>query len=151
MGYKHILREYVDSDSTADMEMLACLTDDFVHKVEEAHPDLVETFLRKLKVYIHPLRDRKCAEYVVSLFKNKDGTTGAHWDYETTTKVMESKGFSFEPEAWFYSLNRAYSDHYNNEFSDSIYIELAKDFLDDVDVSLTPIEKAERYIKAMMY
>ena len=150
MDYKRILREYVDSDSTADMEMLACLTDDFVHKVEEAHPDLVETFLRKLKVYIHPLRDRKCAEYVVSMFKNKDGSTGAHWDYDTTTKVLEAKGYDYEPCAWYWALNMIYSDYYTKEFSDSVYIELAKDFLDDPD-SPTGLEKSERYIKAMMY
>jgi len=150
MDYKRILREYVDSDSTADMEMLACLTDDFVHKVKEAHPEIAEDYLKKLAVYIHPLRDRKCAEYVVSKFKNKDGTTGAHWDYETTTKVLEAKGYDFEPCAWYYSLNMIYSDYANKDFSDSTYIELAKDFLEDPDAP-SSTEKAERYIKAMMY
>ena len=150
MDYKRILREYVDSDSTEDMEMLACLTDDFVHKVEEAHPDLVEDFLKKLAVYIHPLRDKKCVEYVLSKFKNKDGTEGAHWDYETTTKVLEAKGYDFDAPTWAYTLNMVYSDYYNKEFSDSIYVELAKDFLSDPDAP-SGTEKAERYIKAMSY
>ena len=150
MHYKEIVRAYVESNDPAEMEMLTTLTEDFLHKVKEMHPDWVKNYLWTLKVYLHPLDDRERAEYIVSMFKNKDGSEGAHWDYETTTKVLESKGYDLNPCIWFYGLNMIYSDYYNKEFSDSVYIELAHDFLMDKDAP-SPKEKAEKYIRAMMF
>lgn len=150
MGYKHIVRQYVESNDPVEMEMLTTLTNEFVHKVNEKHPDMVEDYLHKLKMYLHPLKDKECAESVVGMFKNKDGSSGAHWDYDTTSKVLEAKGYDFEKPTFYYVLNMIYSDYYNDDFSDPIYIELAKDFLSDPD---TPkgTEKAEKYIRAMMF
>jgi len=151
MGYKHIVRQYVESNDPVEMEMLTTLTDEFVHKVNEKHPDMVDDYIHKLKMYLHPLSDKDCAAHVVSMFKNKDGSSGAHWDYDTTTKVMEAKGYNFEPQVWMWALNMIYSDYYNPDFSDSVYIGLAYDFLTDVDVHMTSTEKAEKYIRTFMF
>lgn len=150
MNYKEIVRAYVESNDPVEMEMLTTLTDDFVHKVKEHHPDMVKDYLWSLMVFLHPLDGQERAEYIVGMFKNKDGSEGAHWDYETTTKVMESKGYNFSPCVWYYALNMIYSDYYNKEFSDSVYIQLAYDFLMDKDAP-SPKEKAEKYIRAMMF
>lgn len=150
MNYKEIVKAYVESNDPVEMEMLTELTNDFVYKVKEHHPELVKDYLWGLKVYLHPLEDRERAEYIVSMFKNKDGSEGAHWDYDTTTKVMETKGYSLSPCVWYYALNMIYSDYYNKEFSDSVYIQLAYDFLMDKDAP-SPKEKATKYIRAMMF
>ena len=150
MYYKDIVRAYVESNDPVEMEMLTTLTDDFIHKVKEHHPELVKDYLWSLKVYIHPLEDRERAEYVVSMFKNKDGSEGAHWDYDTTTKVLETKGYDMNPTCFYWAINMVYSDYYNKEFSDSTYVELACDFLKDKDAP-SPKEKAEKYIRAMMF
>lgn len=150
MYYKEIVRDYVESNDPAEMEMLTTLTDEFVSKVREHHPELVRNYLWSLKVYLHPLDDRERAEYLVSMFKNKDGSEGAHWDFDTTKKVLESKEYDFSPCVWYWALNMIYSDYYNKEFSDSVYIQLAHDFLMDKDAP-SPKEKATKYIRAMMF
>lgn len=151
MHYKEIVRDYVESNDPVEMEMLTSLTDDFVNKVKEKDPDLVHNYLWSLKMYLHPLKSKDCAESVVKMFKNKDDTTGAHWDYETTTKVLEAKSYPFEEPTWYFVLNMIYSDYYNREFSDSTYIQMAHDFLTDPDMKISATEKAERYIRAMMF
>ena len=151
MHYKEIVRDYVESNDPVEMEMLTVLTDEFVHKVKEIKPELVDSYLWSLKMYLHPLKSKECAESVVKMFKNKDDTTGAHWDYETTTKVLDAKEYSFDEPTWYYALNMIYSDSYNREFSDSVYIQMAHDFLTDPDMKMSATEKAEKYIRAMMF
>lgn len=151
MHYKEIVREYVESNDPVEMEMLTTLTDEFIHKVKDIKPELVDKYLWNLKMYLHPLKSRECAESIVAMFKNRDGSEGEHWDYDTTTKVLESKGYDFDACSWYWALNRSYSDYYNKEFSDSMYIELAVDFLTDPDSRYPAKERAERYIRTFMF
>ena len=77
--------------------------------------------------------------------KNKDGSMGEHWNYDTTTKVLEAKGYDFKPCDWYYVLNMVYSDYYKAGRTDDTYVEMAYDFLNDVD---GPKHKAKKW--AMM-
>lgn len=77
-------------------------------------------------------------------------TMGEHWNYDTTEKVLYSKGYDFDDADWYYALNMIYSDYYKYKSgrSDDTYIELAHDFLSDSDA---PKNKAKRYFLAMCY
>ena len=107
---------------------------------------MVDKFLMKVDLLVNPHFTKETAKYVVSMMDNKDGSKGEHWNYETTTKVLETKGWDFNPCDWYYTLNMIYSDYYKSGRSDDVYVDLAKDFLDDID---GPDDKAKRYYLAM--
>lgn len=146
MGYKELIKKFIDDASEEDMEMLTCKTDKFVEEVREKHPEMVDKFLLKLELLLNPSFSKDTAKYAVAKMKNKDGTTGEHWDYATTTKVLESKGYDFKPCDWYYVLNMIYSDYFKSGRSEDTYIEMAHDFLSDED---SPENKAKKYYKAM--
>lgn len=146
MGYKELIKKFIDDASEEDMEMLTCKTDKFVEEVREKHPEMVDKFLLKLELLLNPSFSKETAKYAVAKMKNKDGTMGEHWDYATTTKVLESKGYDFKPYDWYYVLNMIYSDYFKSGRSDETYIEMAHDFLSDED---SPENKAKKYYKAM--
>lgn len=148
MRYAELIKKYVDDATEEDMEMLTHKTDKFVEEVREHHPDLVEHYLMKVDLILNPHFSKETSKYAVSKLKNKDGTTGEHWNYETTSKVLESKGYDFKHCDWYYVLNMIYSDYYKTGRSDDTYIELACDFLDDKDA---PEDKAKKYYKAMLH
>lgn len=148
MTYKELIKKFIDDASEEDMEMLTCKTDKFVEEVREKHPEMVEKFLLKLELVLSPTFSKETAKYAVAKMKNKDGTTGEHWDYSTTTKVLESKGYDFKPCDWYYVLNMIYSDYFKSGRSDETYIEMAHDFLSDED---SPENKAKKYWRAMHY
>jgi hypothetical protein len=146
MTFKELMDRYVHDLDNDDMEHLTHKIDWFVEEVREKDSELADKFLMKVDLLINPHFTRDTAEYVVSKFENKDGTTGEHWDYETTTKVLDSKGYDFRPCDWYVALNMIYSDFYRSGRSDETYIEMAYDFLNDKDA---PDDKMKRYYKAM--
>lgn len=143
MTFKELIDTYIHDLSDDDMNMLTHKINHFVEKVRERAPELVDKFLMKVDIIVNPHFTRETAEYVVSKMKNKDGTTGEHWSYDTTTRVMDG---DFHEADWYYVLNMIYSDYYKSGRTDETYIGLAKDFLDDADA---PEGKAKRYYKAM--
>ena len=148
MRYAELIKKHIDDATEEDMELLTTKTDKFVEEVREHHPDLVEHYLMKVDLILNPHFSSETAKYAVSKLKNKDGTTGEHWSYETTCKVLSDKSFDFKRCDWYYVLNMIYSDYYKTGRSDETYIELAYDFLEDKDA---PEDKAKRYYKAMLH
>lgn len=144
--FKYLVEEYARDADTSVMEMLTCKIDWFVGKVMEKDKDLAEHFIMKVDLLLSPHFNKETAEYVVGCFENKDGSKGQHWTYDQTTSVLKSKGYYFEEADWYYVLNMIYSDYYKNGRTDDTYIELAHDFLDDVDA---PEGKAKKYYLAM--
>lgn len=142
MGYRELIKKYIDHASEHDMEMLTCKTDKFVEEVREHHPEMVDKFLMKIDFILNPDFTKESAKYVVGKMKNKDGTVGEHWNYDTTTKVLEAKGYHFKPCDWYYVLNMIYSDYYKQGRTDDTYVEMAYDFLADVD---GPEHKAKKW------
>lgn len=145
--YRKVLKKYIDSAQNADMEVLADLTESFIHKMSETNPEQVEGFLKELVLYIEPFANRKNAVAVVQNMKNDDGSAGPHWDYDTVSKVAEENEIDCVPE-FYYVLNMVYSDYYCKNYTDSDYIRMAVQFLDDKD---GPRDKAVRYYRAMRY
>jgi hypothetical protein len=147
-SFKEIVYKYGRDGKTESMEKLTEMVDEFIEDVKENHHDKVVEFLVQVDLLLNPHFTKHSAYYVVSKFENKDGSIGEHWNRETTDKVLESKGYDFNPCDWYYVLNMMYSDYYKSGRSDETYIELACDFLSDKDA---PHDKAKKYYKAMHY
>lgn len=147
MTFQQLIDKYGRDGDIETMEHLTHKVDHFVEEVREKHPEMVEYFLIKIDLLLNPHFSKESSKYAVSKLKNKDGTTGEHWNKETTDRVLEAKGYDFNYCDWYYVLNMIYSDYYKSGRSDDTYIELAYDFLEDKDA---PEDKAKRYYKAML-
>jgi len=146
MTYKEIVVKLSDTATRADMEELTEITDEFIEGMRKSHPEDVQKLLMKIDLLLNPMFTRETAEYAVSKMKNEDGTEGGHWDYDTTTSVLKSKGYDFNPCDWYYVLNMVYSDYFTKDQPDDYYFKLAYDFLKDKDA---PAGKAKKYFLAM--
>lgn len=147
MKYREIVNDFVNSEDPVDMVKLTEITEKFIDEVKDTNPDLVHRFMMKLKMYKHPFKNRERAEYAVGCLKNEDGSTGEHWDYDTTSKIAEKYGIESKPK-FYYVLNMVYSDFYEPGKPDSEYVKEALKFIGDKDA---PYDKVERYYRAMNY
>lgn len=81
---------------------------------------------------------------------NEDGSFGGHWTLEQTTSVAKNNGVEFDhfnEYDWCYVMNMLYSDYYGSIPNEtSVYLKMAKKFLDDKDAK---DGKAYRYWLAM--
>lgn len=143
--YTEIVKKLAENATKADMETLTELTGNFLEKIREKEPE-VDKLITKIDLMLNPDFTKETAEYAVSKMKNEDGTEGGHWDYETTTSVLKSKGYDFNPCDWYYVLNMVYSDYFSKDQPDEYYFKLAYDFLKDKDA---PHGKAKKYFLAM--
>lgn len=147
--FSAIVNEYYRDADPDDMERLTKIVDCLFADVKETDPDLYHKYIVKIKLANKCIPwDKDQAEYAVEKMKNKDGTTGEHWSYYETSKVLNSKGFNFNPADWYYVLNMTYSDKYKQGKTSEDYIDDAYMFLDDIDA---PKDKAKRYYLAMGY
>ena len=143
--YTEIVKKLAENATKADMETLTELTGDFLEKIRAKEPE-VDKLITKIDLMLNPDFTKETAEYAVSKMKNEDGTEGCHWDYDTTTSVLKSKGYDFNPCDWYYVLNMVYSDYFAKDQPDDYYFKLAYDFLKDKDA---PVGKAKKYFLAM--
>lgn len=143
--YTEIVKKLSENATKADMETLTELTGDFLEKIRPKEPE-VDKLITKIDLMLNPYFTKETAEYAVSKMKNEDGTEGGHWDYDTTTSVLKSKGYDFNPCDWYYVLNMIYSDYFAKDQPDDYYFKLAYDFLKDKDA---PVGKAKKYFLAM--
>ena len=148
MSFEKIVREYAKDSDTEDMNRLTHKIDWFTEKVREKDPVLVDHFLMKVDLLLNPHFTKETAGYAVSMMKNKDGTMGEHWNYDETTSVLRDSKLPFEEADWYYTLNMIYSDYYKSDKSTKNYVEMASDFLSDMDA---PECKAKKYYLAMHY
>lgn len=139
--FQKLIDEYGRDSDIEKMEMLTNKIDCFVEAVREHDPELVDLFLVKVDLLLNPHFTKETAKYAVSKMKNKDGTTGEHWSYETTSKVLKNKSYDHHDADWYYTLNMIYSDFYKQGRSDDTYIELACDYIDDVDAPEDKVKK----------
>lgn len=146
MTFKEIITKYIGNLDIDDMDRLTTKINHFVEEVHKIDSRLADKFLMKVDCLVNPHFTRDTAEYAVSKLKNRDGSTGEKWGYEETTRVLNSKGYTFNPADWYYVLNMTYSDKYKQGKSSEDYIEDAYMFLDDIDA---PHDKAKRYYLAM--
>lgn len=147
-SFKEVVFKHGRDGKTEVMEALTEMMDDFVEEVREHHKEKAEEFVAMVDLLLNPHFTKETAKYAVSKMKNKDGSIGEHWSRETTDRVLEAKGYDFNPCDWYVALNMIYSDYYKSGRSDDTYIELAYDFLADED---GPKDKMKKYYRAMHY
>lgn len=146
MTFKELITKHIGSLDVDDMDRLTSKISHFVEEVHKVDSRLADKFLMKVDLLVNPHFTQETAEYAVSKMKNRDGSTGEKWNYNETTKVLNSKGYTFNPADWYYALNMTYSDKYKQGKTSEDYIEDAYMFLDDIDA---PHDKAKRYYLAM--
>lgn len=88
--------------------------------------------------------DADMYEEAVTLFDNKDGSKGAHWDIET---IKSKSGIDFDSKDYTlydyaYITNMLYSDFSNVFTETSYYLKMAKSYLEDSDYYSEPSERA---------
>lgn len=142
-----LMRDFVDHGTTEDMVMLGKMVAGFVADVEAEHPEKVERLLHRMSCYLAPFKCKARVVAIVAKFKNEDGTTGPHWDYDTVAKVAEGEGVA-DVNLFYYVLNMIYSDYYHSTFTDKDYIRMAKQFCQDKDA---PADKALKYYRMTNY
>ena len=87
-------------------------------RVTEINPSMAEMWLSKLEPMMWDnYLSRAEADKVVALFKNADGTIGAHWPFEQFRQAVENVGGEMNDEpsynnfALWVVANMLYSDH----------------------------------------
>jgi hypothetical protein len=147
--FKNLMDQYVKVSSQDDMERLVDVLDHLFHYLMENNSEVYNKFITKVKLSNkHIPWDRQQAEKAVKCMKNKDGTTGEHWNWEQTTDVLHKKGLEYTEATWYVALNMVYSDYMSQDMNLDSYIRLACDFLDDEDA---PDHKMKVYWVAMNY
>lgn len=133
--FKEFMDNYGRVSSVDDMERLSDVIDHLFCYLKDHHPDIYHKYITKVKLTNkHAPWDKEQAELAVSKMKNKDGSEGEHWNYDQTSEVLRKKGYDHDEAEWYYVLNMVYSDYYSPNFSTDIYVELACDIIDDIDV-----------------
>ena len=127
---KRLVKTIIEKGNKEDMQVLEDVFFDLIDNIhDEDDYKHIERKLIKL-VYKDHFSEEKAKE-IVSKFENKDGTSGEHWDYETTSSLAKS----YNKADWYIVLNMMWSDFYNKRFETDDYISLACDWLDDKDAT----------------
>jgi hypothetical protein len=145
MTFKELITKYIGNLDIDGMDRLVDKINWFTEEVRKEDSKLADKFLMKVDLLVNPHFTRETAEYAVSRMKNRDGSSGEKWSYDETSRVMNSKGYKFDPADWYYVLNMQYSDRYKQGKSSEDYIEDAYMFLDDIDA---PHDMAKRWFLA---
>ena len=132
---KKNIDKIIESNDNAKMhelkDVLVCLIDSV--KVYDYHQYLEYEYKIHCIVYGKHL-GKDLAEHWVSCMENKDGTKGEHWTYDQVSQLMREKSIKCDPYDFYAVLNMMYSDYYNSKFDISVYVELAKDWIHDMDI-----------------
>ena len=129
--HKVLIPRIIKSENPEDMRCLETLMLAMIDKLYGLDHDEYLRVEHKLykRVYGKHLNEDLAYQWVSSM-KNKDGTYGEHWSIEQTSQYAGTHN-KYD---WYAVLNMMYSDYYNPKFDTNIYIELARDWLNDSDV-----------------
>lgn len=116
--FDELYEEIVSSNDTKRMEGLGDAYKWLFGMVAEKHPEAAERVISMLEAgkwnnYLSHME----AKEIVAKFKNQNGTTGPHWDYDTFKSAVEGMGKPIMEKPFYncYSLwvtmNMLYSDH----------------------------------------
>ena len=133
--HKYNIQYIVDHGTQEEMEELKEVMDDVICELKVLDHTAYLHYEYKLhKLAHHGHVGEALARKWTGKMKNKDGTHGAHWTVEQTEQVKKDKGLHYDMWDFYTALNMMYSDYFSSRFDVNTYIELAKDWLDDVDV-----------------
>ena len=131
--HRKLIREIINRNDTAIMQELETIVLEMMDELKitdkKKYKD-IEYKMYKL-LYGHHLNENLATKWV-SEMENKDGSFGEHWAKSQTDQYAGVH----DKWDWYASMNMVYSDLYNPKFDTSVYVELAKDWLDDKDVGV---------------
>ena len=125
----------LDDVSKEDMHKANVLISEYVEHTAKHFPDEANSMKMHLYMVLSGKIPYEMAKMATDNFINEDGTTKAHWDYETTKAVKEKLGYDFDCVEWYFALNKVYSDYYSPDFADEVYFKMACQYLKDKDGS----------------
>lgn len=128
--HRKLVKEIIEKGNPESME---CLKDIFLKLMDDIKIyDYDEYKAIEYKLYKAIYGDHlneELAHKWVDGMQNNDGTVGGHWTYEQTSQYADG----FNKWDWFAVMNSVYSDYYNPKFDTTVYVQLAKDFINDKD------------------
>ena len=127
------------SDINSLRECLASAVD----KIKVLDPDTYTDMEIRLyrKAFGDHVSENMAHKWVDSMH-NKDGSHGPHWSKSQT----DAYAGTFDKNDWYVVLNMMYSDYYNPKFDTMTYVDLAKDWLNDKDISDGKLLKYYMYV-----
>lgn len=130
--HRKLIRDIIETKDDSIMRDLECMVIDMLDKLKVSNHDEYKEIEYKMYKLVHGEHlDKELAHKWVSSMTNKDGTKGEHWTMEQTNPYAGNLN-----KCDFYAvLNMMYSDYYNPKFDTNTYIELAKCWLNDEDIS----------------
>lgn len=135
MMLKHDIRHIIEHGKAEDMYALEKMFNEVVEDLRESDKDKYCEIVYEVHKIAHGghLGDDLAKEWV-SHMDNKDGTHGAHYSWEEAERLRKQYAPEADASDFFACLNMVYSDYYSSRFDNAIYVQLAKDWLDDKDV-----------------
>ena len=127
------------SDTTTLRECLVHAVDKIKMLDHDAYTDIEIHLYRK--AFGDHVSEHLAHKWVDSMH-NKDGSHGPHWSKSQT----DAYAGTFDKNDWYVVLNMMYSDFYNAKFDTMTYVELARDWLSDKDVSDGKLLKYYMYV-----
>ena len=137
--FSELMDEYAAHASKEQMEELADLTNDFVEDVSKTEPELAKKYLADAHNILCPFMDEEEAEKFLSELENIDGTDGPHWKHpEDVFTAADQLGIPLETNRYkkwdlYAAVNMVYSDFYDEDKPDSMYIKDGYRFVSDPD------------------
>ena len=133
--HKQNIDHIIEHGTNEQMRELKDVLVDAVIQLKELDP----TAYRDIEFCIHKIaHEGKLGEALakqwVECMENKDGSTGAHWTWEQVAQVQKDKRIGDDVAELYAVMNKMYSDYFNPKFDTNIYIDLAKDWINDPDV-----------------
>lgn len=129
--HKKLIKDIIARADRTDMEKLEYIMCEALEDLKRKDLTCYKHVKHKLYkiAYGDHLNEELAYEWVSSM-ENKDGTIGEHWNKSQT----DAYAGDYNKWDWYAAMNMAYSDHYNPKFDTTMYIEFAKDWIDDKDV-----------------
>ena len=90
----------------------------------------------EIRLYHILYGDKLCEKYArkwVEKLERNDGGRGEKWSVDQTESVRQTYDPHADKWEWYAVLNSIYADYYHDKFDNSIYYQLAKDFITDKD------------------
>lgn len=141
--HKELIEKIIESGSPRDMKCLEKMLVSMIDDLKISDKDEYKAVEYKLynMVYGDHLSE-DIAKTWVSRMDNKDGSKGEHWSIDQTSQYAENR----DKYDFYAVLNMMYSDYFNPRFDNSVYVQMAKDWIDDEDVPQGKTLKYYMYI-----
>ena len=95
---------------------------------------------------------REIASAWMEKIENDDGTKGPHWSFDQVRQVIDQRGISENPDAFWVAMNAMYSDYckvakkYGVGSNIDYWVDMAKAFIGDKDAKEDKLSRYYKYV-----